>query len=320
MTLPTPRERRIFEIMLILITVGITFLLYRMGAHKIVALNLFFLPIVLAGYYLGRTTAGVLALFCALGVTVVSTLGSSGFASYTTPVMIALVLTVWAGVLGLTAILVGTLCDERNRTVGELQEAYVGVVEVVSRYLQSANPRHKAKSTRIAELSHDVAEEMNLSGKQIDDVRVGSLLHDLGNVEITTQIISKAVDTLGPQSPGSDKHTFLGQDFVQSLSEVLSGAVPLLVDDDDLAEEPLASGENSGCTEAPIGARIIRAVRAFDTLTVNDLGDPKSTPDKALSEMHRDAAEGYDHGVLAAIERAITRNPQSRTLEPALSA
>ncbi len=196
MTLRTARERHTFEIMLVLVTAGMTYLLYRMGAHKVVALNLFFLPIVLAGYYLGRTTAGVLALFSALTVTVVTTLGSTGFASYTTPLMMGLALTVWAGVLGLTAILVGTLCDERARTVSELHEAYVGVVEVVSRYLQSANPKHKAKSTRIAELSQKLAEEIKLSRKQIDDIRVGSLLHDLGNVTITTQILSRAVDTL----------------------------------------------------------------------------------------------------------------------------
>ena len=84
--------------------------------------------------------------------------------------------------------------------------------------------------------------------------------------------------------------------------------------------EPLASEDDSVWTQVPVGAKIIRAVRAFDTLTVNDLGESKHTPDKALSEMHRDTAEGYDHDVLAAIERAITRNPQSPTLEPALRA
>ncbi len=320
MTLRTTKERHTFEIMLILVTVGMTYLLYRMGAHKIVALNLFFLPIVLAGYYLGRTTAGVLALFSALAVTVVTTLGSTGFASYTTPLTMGLALTVWAGVLGLTAILVGTLCDERARTVGELHEAYVGVVEVMSKYLQSANPKHKAKSTRIAELSQKLAEEMKLSRKQIDDIRVGSLLHDLGNVTITTQILSKAVDTLGTNSQGAGRHTFLGQDLVQSLSSVLSGAVPLLVDPDDLTEEPFASENDPGRPEVPIGARIIRAVRAFDALTVTDLGEPKATPEKALSEMHRDTIAGHDHDVLAAIERVVTRNPQSRTPEPALTA
>ena len=110
-------NRRAFEIMLIVVTISMTFLVYRLGAHKLIALNLFFLPIVLAGYYLGRTTAGVLALLAALSVTIVTTLSATGFASYTTPAMIGLALTLWAAILGLTALLVGTLCDERARTV-----------------------------------------------------------------------------------------------------------------------------------------------------------------------------------------------------------
>jgi hypothetical protein len=34
------KDRRVFEIMLVLITVGMTFLLYKMGAYKMVVLNL----------------------------------------------------------------------------------------------------------------------------------------------------------------------------------------------------------------------------------------------------------------------------------------
>ena len=41
----------------------------------------------------------------------------------------------------MTALLVGSLSDERKAKVRELHEAYVGVVEVLSKYLQSANPR-----------------------------------------------------------------------------------------------------------------------------------------------------------------------------------
>ena len=100
------RDRRILEIMLIVVAMGMTFLLYRMGGYKMVILNLFYLPIVLSGYYLGRTSAGVLALLSVLAVTITATLDTTGFAAYRTPVMIGLALTVWGATLGLTAILV----------------------------------------------------------------------------------------------------------------------------------------------------------------------------------------------------------------------
>src|SRR5947207_15879880 len=107
------RDRHVFEIMQLVVVVGMVYLMFRMGSYKMVALSLFFLPIVLSGYYRGRTVAGALAVFSAICVAVATSLEGTGFGSFSTPVMIALALTVWAAVLGLTAILVGTLCDER---------------------------------------------------------------------------------------------------------------------------------------------------------------------------------------------------------------
>lgn len=291
------KDRGIFEIMLIVVTLGMTYLLYRMGGYKMVALNLFFLPIVLSGYYLGRTSAGILALFCTLSVTIATTLDSTGFASYSNPVMVGLALTVWAAVLGLTAILVGTLCDERAAKIDELHEAYVGVVEVLSKYLQSGNPKIKARSVRIAEMCQLTAEEMRLSRKQVDDIRVGALLHDLGNVEITTKLISKAVDTLEADPARSDKHTFLGMDLVHSLGGVLHGAVPLLMNQEDPARDGLAMDDEMGCQEIPLGARIIRAVRSYYALTVGELGEPKCSPERALLELRKAAPGEFDDEV-----------------------
>ena len=68
------RDSLVFELMLLVVASGMAFLLYQMGVYKIVVLNLFFLPIVLAGYYLGRTSAGVLALFSVLAATIAATL------------------------------------------------------------------------------------------------------------------------------------------------------------------------------------------------------------------------------------------------------
>ena len=313
------KDRGVFEIMLIIVTLGMTYLLYQMGGHKIVALNLFFLPIVLSGYYLGRTSAGVLALFCVLSVTIATTSDTSGFATFTNPLMVGLALTVWAAVLGLTAILVGTLCDERAAKVDELHEAYVGVVEVLSKYLQSGHPKIKAKSVRVAEMCQMVAEEMRLSRKQTDDIRVGALLHDLGNVEITTKLISKAVDTLEADPTRSDKHTFLGMDLVHSLGSVLHGAVPLLMSQDDPARDGLAMEDEVECGEIPLGARIIRAVRAYDALTVGDSSEPKSSSARALLELRKGTPSEFDDEVLNALERMVKKSSMPSSSEPSFA-
>ncbi len=299
------KDRSAFEIMMVIVTLGMTYLVYQMGGFKLVALNLFFLPIVLAGYYLGRTSAGVLALFCALSVTIATTLDPSGFAAYTHPIMVGLALTVWAAVLGLTAILVGTLCDERAAKVDELHEAYVGVVEVLAKYLQSGNPKVKTRAIRIAELCQSVAEDMKLSRKQVDDIRVGALLYDLGNVEITTKVLSRAVDSLEANRDRTDKHTFLGADLVHSLGGVLHGAVPLVLNQENSAHEGLGMDDESTSGEIPLGAKLIRAVRALDAVVYCDASEAKTSLEKGLFEIRK--LKEHDSEVLNALERTCKR-------------
>jgi len=303
-------ERMTFELMLLVVSIGMTYLVYRMGGYKMVALNLFYLPIVLSGYYLGRTSAGILALFCTLSVTVAATVHSGGFAAYNSPIMVGLALTVWASVLGLTAILVGTLCDERAKKVDELHQAYVGVVEVLSRYLQSGDRRIKARCVRIAEICQDVAATMRLSRKEIDDIRVAALLHDLGNLEITTKMLTRAVDTL-ETGPVSEKHTFMGTDLVHSLSGVLQDAFPLIVGEELEVDSSFEQSGQGGPRVAPMGNRIIKTVRAYDHLVVSDAGTSCKTPSEAIATLRRDGT-AYDKEVLDVLDVLYGHVPTKR--------
>lgn len=309
------KDRRIFEIMLMVVVLGMSMLFYKMGQHKIVVLPLFFLPVVLSGYFLGRSSAGELALFCAVVVTIATTVAATGFAAYDDPTMVGMVLTVWAAVLGLTALLTGTLCDERAKTLEELHTAYVGVVDVVSRYLQGANPDGNDRASRVTRLSKSVGRTLKLSPKEVDDLCVASLLFDLESFEITTKMLSKAVNVLETKASALRKHTFLGTDLVHSIGSVLQGALPLLVNQDEIAQENLDGPGEPKFRQMPIGARILSTVRAFDSLTHTEAGQPPLNTTEAIAELRRECG-GRDDDILNAIERVVGRESAPKP-EPA---
>jgi len=311
---PKTNERRFFELFLIVITLCMGYLAYRMGSYKVVVLNLFYLQVVLAAYYLGRNAAGLLALFCALVITAVTSLDATGMAAFSSPLMIGLVLAVWAGVLGLTAILVGTLCDERAARVEELHAAYTGVVEVLSTYLQSGDSRAQSPGTRIAELSEQVATEMGLPRSRIDDIRVGALLHDLSHLDFTIQILNRAIDTLGSRRATAREHTFPGSDLAQSLGSVLRGAVPLLLARSDPVDEIVGSVPR----EIPLGASILQAVRAYDAMINPSDGGAKRSPREAVLELRSDALVHHDEQVVNALARIVDRPSVTPRRTPAL--
>lgn len=287
---------RTLEIILVLITIALTTLLWRTSGQKLIVLNLFYLPVVLAGFFLGRYRAGVLALLSVVAASVVIVSDIVGFSTVSSPIVIGLSVTVWGSVLGLTALLVGTLCDDRSQKAVEAREAHVGVVEVLARYLQSANPGLQSRAARISHLSEQVARKMRLSEKEVNDIRVAALLMDMENLEITARVIKKAVGEL-EEYDSNAQHTFHGTELVQSLGGVLTGAFPLLLTQSD-------SGElNSDKT--PFGARIIRTVRAFDHLVHSVFGGTAVTASDAVDELSSDSDSDFHPAVLHALQEVL---------------
>ena len=294
------KESHILEIFLVLTVVGLTALLFRTAGYKMVVLNLFYLPVVLAAFFLGRYRAGVLCLLCIVSASIVTVLDIENFAALRSPVVIGLAVTVWGAVLGLTAILVGTLSDERNRQLDELNEAYVGVIEVLSRYLQNADQSLRATSNRVAQTSQKIGQQMGLTTHQLDDIRVAALLHDLEHLEITARVIQRAVGTI--EDDAVDSHTFNGTELTASLGSVLTRAFPLIMQQSN----DLQAGKSTD----PIGARIIRAVRAFDLLVhSSDIRHGTVGSHEALELMRQDTITQYDAEVLDHIEKHINRTP-----------
>jgi hypothetical protein len=307
MTAANNNKQHTLEIALVMVSVGLTCLLYQVSGYKMLVLNLYFLPVVLAAFFLGRYRAGVLSLFCVIAAFVVSLMDVPNFAAYTSPIVIALALTTWGAILALTTILVGTLSDERTRRLDELHEAHLGIVEVLSGYLSSADQNLRDRATRSAELCERVAIALKLSPDEIDDIRVAALLHGLDHVEVTAKVIRRALGDMGAGRTPMREHTFRGADLAQSLGGVLAGALPLLLDERSQEVEE----RNLLHKEIPFGAKIIGTVKAYVALVYGDAGQSRS-PEEALGELRCDLDGNYHPAVIDALDRVILSASKNR--------
>jgi hypothetical protein len=304
MSRKSPQQHKFLEIVLIVICAALCCLLHRVGAYRMVVMNLFYLPVVLAAFFLGRYRAGILALFCVMCASVVIALDLSTLAVYTSPLAIGLALTIWGAVMGINAILVGTLSDESMHRIEELQDAYVGVIEVLVQYLNSADPTLKNQVTKISELSQQVAVRMRLSDTEIDNIRVAALLQDIQNIEVTARVIRKAV---GDLTRGNRKdrleYTFDGNDLVQSLGSVITGALPLLVDHGDCFNIAETDDSIPLPIEPAIGAKILHTVRRYLTLLSQDSFE--DNPHAAFNVLKNDFEGGHHPAVVHALGQVV---------------
>jgi hypothetical protein len=289
------RQERIIEICLILSTLGIAGLLHTLDVGKFTVLNLFFMPIVLAGFFLGRYRAGVLALLSVASAGVIVSLDIPSFGASMSPVVVAMAMTIWAAILGLTSLLVGTLSDDRYRKATEAHEAYVGVVEVLSRYLQTIHPALENRAQRVSRLSEQVAIKMRLAPKEIDNIRVAALLLDMENVEITARVIRRAVGEVGAEA--FEQRTVAGADLVKSLGTVLQGAFPLLTSPDGRSI--------TAVEESPFGARIISSVRAYLRHQDDPWDNGSRSSADIIEELKQDEEAQHHPAVLHAMQEVV---------------
>ncbi|QDU38875.1 hypothetical protein Mal4_32070 [Maioricimonas rarisocia] len=290
-------NERTLEVILVLTSLALACLLYYSDSAQIVVLNLFYLPIVLAGFFLGRYRSGALALLSVIAASIVITCDLTRFSVAQSPVLVILSVMVWGAALGLTSILVGTLCEDRNARTLEAHEAHVGVVEVLSRYLQSADPVLQTHALTVVKLCEQVAVRLRLSHKEIDDLRVAAMLMDMENIEITARVIRKAVGELEDGSETAGAKTIHGTELVRSLGSVLSGAFPMVLAQVERNERRR--------TELPLGARILHATRAFVELSCPRNGGPTLAPAEAIEELRLDTDAGYDPSVLFVLEQIV---------------
>lgn len=167
--------------LIILILAGIVAVAFLVH-YNIAFLNFFFLPVILAGYYLGKKQAVLAALLCVLLVAFYFVFTQVVLNS-PRPISMdeILSLVTWAGFLILTAGVIGTITEQREAKVKNLQRAYVGVLEILLKYLEVADEK-RPHSVRVSLLAGKMAEALGLTTFQVENIKSAALLLEAGDL------------------------------------------------------------------------------------------------------------------------------------------
>ncbi|TET77171.1 MAG: HD domain-containing protein [Candidatus Cloacimonadota bacterium] len=81
--------------------------------------------------------------------------------------------------------------DELKQSLETEQNILEGIVKAMAIVVEARDPYTAGHQQRVAELACALAKEMNLSEKQIEGIRIAGLLHDIGKINIPSEILSK---------------------------------------------------------------------------------------------------------------------------------
>ncbi|NIN92132.1 HD domain-containing protein, partial [bacterium] len=240
--------------------------------YKIGFLNFFYLPIIAAGYFLGQRMAVLTAVLCILIVAFFLLLFPSAFfTAGINKTYIYVSLAAWSSFLILTSAAIGYLYEEKERKINDLRAAYLGILEILSKYLESADRYTQGHSVRVAHLAEDIARAMGLSGLDVENVRAAALLHDIGKIEISLDVLHKAAALTDEEKKLMDSHTEKGARILSLVGGVLKEAVPIVSAHHKyfFEREKHASEEREEQhteKDVPLGAAIIAVADAYDAM------------------------------------------------------
>jgi putative nucleotidyltransferase with HDIG domain len=291
------------------ILVGVIFAAALIGTYyieeKFVILNFYYLPVLFAGYFLGRRMGLLSAVLSILAVLVFALIFPERFLMDNPFWHKIAKLSSWGGFLILASIAVGSLYEQNERRLQDLREAYVGILEILSKYLESTDRYTKGHSVRVADLAREIAIAMELSRPAVENIHVAGLLHDIGKIEISSEILRKAAELSENERELINSHTTKGATILNSVGSVLKEVVPIVVAHHEYFADTLPTMDRN-ITKIPLGARVVAVADSFDAMTTDRPYRQGMPPWQALEQIVSNAGKQFDPRVVEAFTRVIT--------------
>lgn len=293
------------ELWILLSLFLIALLLNYVVASQKMLLGFYVLPTLASAYLHGRREA-TLTAFASVLVVIGLLMYSDAFYAQEATLELAyskwLDVTVWGGSLLITGYLMGTLCERKNSQLQELRDTYHGVLMILRHFI-SKDTYTENHCHRVSVYATTIAATMDLSPAVIEDVKAAALLHDIGKLDISRELLYKAAKLTSDEYDEIKKHVSKGIDMLEPVGGSLRRVIPIILahhDRYDGSGYHPTSGE-----EIPVEARIIAVADVYDSLTSDRPYRKAMSPFDARDIIVKGSETEFDPRIVSAFQKAF---------------
>jgi putative nucleotidyltransferase with HDIG domain len=187
----------------------------------------------------------------------------------------------------------------RCQLLSELEDAFTATIGVIADAVELQDSYTADHANEVAGLAVRVGERMGVTGAELERLRYGALLHDVGKIGVPGEILRKA----GPLTPRErelmDQHTAIGARMLEKIP-FLAPVAPLVRSAHERVD---GGGYPDGLTgeQIPRGAMIICTCDAFHAMTSDRTYRRALGHEEAIAELRAGAGTQFDELVVEAL-------------------
>jgi putative nucleotidyltransferase with HDIG domain len=179
------------------------------------------------------------------------------------------------------------------------------------------DPYTHKHSERVSRLAATLAREMGLPEREVEVVRMGGLLHDIGKITASQfDLVTKPARLTPEERTRMCDHADLGADILDRV-RAFRRIVPVVRYHH---ERPDGKGYHRlPGSLVPLGSRIVLVADAFDAMTTDRVYRKAMSVDAALAELRRYAATQFDAAVVETLVRLADKGLVGEAAAPRLA-
>lgn len=295
------------ELWLILSMIMIVGAMNYLMASQRMLLGLYTLPTLFSAYFYGRRHATFTAFASVLLV---------GIAIYYNPSWLTptkssasidgkwFEITAWGGILMVTAYAMGTLYERDKKKVEELRQTYQGIL-VILRHFISNDQYTENHCYRVSIYSVKIAAYLGFGSERIEDIRSAALLHDIGKLEISRNLLYKAAQLTKKEYDHMKRHVEKSGEILEPLEGPLGRIIPIILAHHEKYD---GSGYNDLFGEKiPVEARVLTVADVYDSLTSDRPYRKAMSPFEAKDIIAKGSGTEFDPKVVKAFLKAFSK-------------
>lgn len=192
--------------------------------------------------------------------------------------------------------------EERTRELAEkneeLQRLFISAIESIVLALQAKDEYTEGHSRRVSAHAIAIAREKSLPEKEVENIGLAALLHDIGKVGTKESILNKPGKLTAEEGDHIRSHPLVAASILEPITPL--GDIIAYIKHVHEAYDGSGYPEGLAGDRIPLGARIIAVADVFDAMTSLRPYRPAMEERVVLEHLRREAGKQFDPSVVDA--------------------